>query len=107
MLGAVAVLGSVEAAPREKRQILGAILENILGEGRGMSDYSHFQSFFFAWRFSCLRITVYGGHSGERFGGEYGRYGYPVYNQDFRNYPGYGRYSREHGGGYRHSHEIY
>jgi hypothetical protein len=53
VLGAVAVLGSVEAAPREKRQILGAILENILGEGRGMSDYSHFQSFFF-----CLAVFL-------------------------------------------------
>jgi len=38
VLGVLAVLASVEAAPRKKRQILGAILEGLLGGGHGTSD---------------------------------------------------------------------
>ena len=37
LLCVVAVVTSVEAAPREKRQILGAILGGLLGGGHGMS----------------------------------------------------------------------
>lgn len=40
MLGVLAVLASAEAAPREKRQILGAILSGLLGGGHGISDRS-------------------------------------------------------------------
>ena len=44
VLAVVAVLSSsVEAAPRKKRQILSAILGNVLREGYGMSYISHFE----------------------------------------------------------------
>jgi hypothetical protein len=45
VLAVVAVLSSsVEAAPRKKRQILSAILGNVLGEGYGTMLYiSHFE----------------------------------------------------------------
>lgn len=73
LLGVLAVLTSVKAAPRKKRQILGVIVNGFLGEGYGTSDDSR-QSVLNFNLSSLLGITGRGGYSGERHAEEYGRY---------------------------------
>nr|CAH0101809.1 unnamed protein product [Daphnia galeata] len=78
LLVVFAIIASVDAAPREKRQILGAILEGLVGHGHHHEHHHHDH-----------HSKGYGDYDG--YGGYDRRYG--------RNYGGHHHH--------HHSHEVY